>query len=57
MEAIGLSIVENESDRKLMDTFLKQKCRKKIDFMLDAWRVDRIYGINMLVKFEEMQNE
>ena len=57
MEAIGLSIVENESDRKLMDTFLKQKCRKKNDFMLDAWRVDRIYGINMLVKFEEMENE
>lgn len=57
MEAVGLSIAGNGSYRELLDTFLKQKCRRKTDFMADARRVDRLGGIDLSVKLEETENE
>lgn len=57
MEAVGLSLAGNGSYRELLDTFLKQKCRRKGDFMADAPRVDRLGGIDLSVKLEETENE
>lgn len=56
MEAVGLSIAGNGSYRELLDTFLKQKCRRKTDFMADARRFDRLGGIDLSVKLEETEN-
>lgn len=57
MEAVGLSLAGNGNYRELLDTFLKQKCRRKSDFMADARRVDRLGGIDLSVKLEETENE
>uniref|UniRef100_A0A0C9QVA3 TSA: Wollemia nobilis Ref_Wollemi_Transcript_6922_2664 transcribed RNA sequence n=1 Tax=Wollemia nobilis TaxID=56998 RepID=A0A0C9QVA3_9CONI len=57
MEAAGLRIGEpiyrDFHQHNLLDTFLKQKCRRKLESMEDNRRFDRLGGIDLSVKLED----